>query len=215
MVIEHIAHSEFRILLECGITIVTDPYNDSCGYPIVPVNADYVLVSHQHHDHNAVENIGGHPAVIDSVSVHTLQTGVKVTAIQASHDKSEGAERGKTLLFLIEAEGLRVVHLGDIGCILSEEQIKILQNADILMVPVGGYFTVDEKEAMIIADQCNAKVIIPMHYKTYYNKDWPISPVELFLKNCGTEYEAAPVLRVTAGDIECLPRIMVLDRALS
>lgn len=212
MVIEHIAHAQFRILLECGITIVTDPYDDSCGYPIVPMDADYVLVSHQHHDHNAIRNVGGHPVAIDSVSVHTLQTGVKITAIQASHDKSDGAERGKTLLFLIEAEGLRVAHMGDIGCSLTDEQIKVLENIDILMVPVGGFFTVDEKEAMFIANQCNAKVIIPMHYKTAYNSNWPISPVECFLKNCGTDYEAAPLLRVTAGDIDCLSRVMVLDR---
>lgn len=211
MLIRHIGHAEFCLETENGIRIVTDPYDEECGYPVEKLNAEIALVSHGHHDHNAVENIAGEPAVIDKAGIYTPDSGVRITAIKSWHDAAQGAQRGETLLFLIEAEGLRIAHLGDLGCIPDDQQIRQLQNPDILMIPVGGFFTIDGKTARVIADKLNARIILPMHYRTKYNAGWPISGPEEFLegfdeKEIMTETEA---LRVTDGDKACHPRVVL------
>ena len=164
MLLQHIGHAEFLITLESGFRIVTDPFDASVGYPVPSLEADGVLVSHHHHDHDTVENIAGHPQVIDYAGLHTFAPDVKVTGILADHDDASGAKRGKTLLFLLEAEGLRVVHLGDLGCRLTEEQIEKLQDLDVLMIPVGGYFTIDSLQAAKIVRYLKPRIRIPMHY---------------------------------------------------
>lgn len=212
MLFEHIGHAEFRITLESGFRIVTDPYDETCGYPVRKVEADGVLVSHHHHDHDAVENVSGHPQIIDYAGEHTFAPGVRVTALMADHDDAGGEKRGRTLLFLLEAEGLRVAHLGDLGCELTAEQLTVLHGIDVLMIPVGGYFTVDAKKARDIAGQLEARIILPMHYKTKYNQDWPIESVERFteLFDSGEVRTDGEALRVTRGDLGCHPRVVVI-----
>ena len=212
MVFEHVGHAEFLILLENGLRIVTDPFDASCGYPIRKVEADGVLVSHHHEDHDAVENVSGHPQIIDYAGVHTFAPDTQVTALLADHDDAGGTKRGKTLLFLLEAEGLRVAHLGDLGCRLSEDQLSVLQGIDVLMIPVGGFFTIDAALAKEIADQLEARIILPMHYKTEANRNWPIESVSRFTslfdpKEVRSDGKA---LRVTKGDLMCHPHVVVL-----
>ena len=115
MIFQHIGHSEFLIETESGQRIVTDPYGEGCGYPIRKLKADTALVSHGHHDHNAVENLEGLQTIVDKPGLFTPAAGVRITALEAFHDEANGSKRGKTLLFLIETEGLRIVHLGDLG----------------------------------------------------------------------------------------------------
>ena len=101
MFIQHIGHAEFLIITESGFRIVTDPYDASVGYPIPKLEADGVLISHHHHDHDAFENVGGHPQIIDYAGVHTFLPGLTVTGILADHDDAGGSKRGRTLLFLL------------------------------------------------------------------------------------------------------------------
>ena len=213
MLFEHIGHAEFLITLENGFRIVTDPYDASCGIPIRTVEADGVLVSHHHHDHDAVENVTGHPQIIDFAGVHTFAPDVRVTAVLGDHDDAGGSKRGKTLLFLLEAEGLRVVHLGDVGTALTAEQLTVLSGADVLMIPVGGFFTIDAAQAKDMAEQLEARIILPMHYKTQYTADWPIEPVSRFTALFAPSQVRADgqALRVTKGDLECHPRVIVLE----
>lgn len=165
MLIRHIGHAEFLIETENAVRIVTDPYDAGCGYPIRSVGAEIALVSHHHHDHDAVENLQGKPVVIDQAGLYTPAEGVRITAVRGYHDDEQGAKRGETLLFLIETEGLRIVHLGDLGEMLSDEQVSILHDPDVLMIPVGGFYTIDGRQAQETAARLNAKVILPMHYK--------------------------------------------------
>ena len=114
-------------------------------------------------------------------------------------------------MFLMETESLRIVHLGDLGCALDAEQVKILANPDILMIPVGGFFTIDAKQARVTAEQLGTQVILPMHYRTEYNRDWPISGPEDFIKlynpsDVCTETEA---LRITKEDMICQPKVVL------
>lgn len=165
MIISCMGHAKFVIELDNGLRIVTDPYDASCGYPVTANPADVVLVSHQHHDHNAVETIPGHPRVIDRAGDFDLGGGAAVRAIEAYHDEQQGKLRGKTLLFCLKAEGLTVMHLGDLGHMLTTEQRLLLGSADIVMLPVGGYYTMDAPMAKQVADVLHARVILPMHYR--------------------------------------------------
>ena len=211
MLIRHIGHAEFLIETESGVRIVTDPYDAGCGYPLQQVTADAALVSHHHHDHDALENLKGDPHIIDTAGNHTPEPGVKVTAVRGFHDNTGGSKRGETLLFLIEAEGLRIVHLGDLGCPLDPGQLEILKAPDVLMIPVGGFYTIDAQQARETAEQLSARVILPMHYRTEYNRDWPISDPEPFL----SLYDPAEIcrdaeaLRITQEDLECQPKIVI------
>ncbi len=210
MIISCIGHAEFLLELENGIRIVTDPYDEGCGYPVKPLRADAVLVSHGHHDHNAVQHITGVQHTVDRPGRHDLGDGVTVMAIEADHDDAGGAKRGKTLLFCIEAEGLRVMHLGDLGHIPTREQLAALGTADVVMIPVGGYYTIDAPTALQVAQLLHARVILPMHYRTRANADWPIGGVELFNQLCEEPAEFVDLLRVARGDLKCQPRVAVL-----
>lgn len=211
MIFTCIGHAKFLIELENGLRIVTDPYDATCGYPVTPVKADVVLVSHSHHDHSAVDTIPGMPRVIDAAGAYDLGDGVNVIAVEAFHDDAEGAKRGKTLLFAIRAEGLNVLHLGDLGHIPTAAQIEALGPADVLMIPVGGFFTIDAAQAKETAGLLGTRVILPMHYKTPVNADWPIAPVEEFTRLYDVPAEELNLLRVAHGDLMCQPKIAVLQ----
>ena len=214
MLIRHIGHAEFLIETESGVRIVTDPYDAGCGYPLRKVMTDIALVSHHHHDHDAVENLKGDPRVIDTAGRFTPEPDVKITAVRGFHDDAEGAKRGETLLFLIETEGLRIVHLGDLGCGLNAEQLETLKSPDVLMIPVGGYYTIDAEQAFRTAEQLGARMILPMHYRTEYNRDWPIADREAFLSlyDPAETCREAETLRITKGDLECQPKVVVFKQ---
>lgn len=210
MLITCIGHAKFVIELENGIRIVTDPYDAACGYPLTANPADVVLVSHQHHDHNAVDTIPGSPRIIDRAGDFDLGGGATLRAVEAFHDDQQGKLRGKTLLFALKAEGLTLMHLGDLGHPLTTEHLLALGFADIVMLPVGGYYTIDAKTARRVAESLHARVILPMHYRTVANASWPIAPVEDFLRLYEEKAEELPLLRVAAGDLVCQPRVAVL-----
>ena len=211
MIFTCIGHAKFLIELENGMRIITDPYDKTCGYPVAPMQADVVLVSHGHHDHNAVETIKGEPRVIDQAGEYDLGEGLHVVAVEADHDEVGGSKRGKTLLFSIQAEGLNAVHLGDLGHLPTPAQAEALGPVDVLMVPVGGFYTIDAPTAKQTAELLHARVVLPMHYKTRVNADWPIAPVEAFTKLYDVPAEELDLLRVAKGDLMCQPKVAVLN----
>jgi L-ascorbate metabolism protein UlaG (beta-lactamase superfamily) len=208
MIIRHIGHAEFLMETEKGMRIVTDPYDEGCGYPVQRIKTDAVLVSHGHHDHNAVDTLEGVTTVIDKAGEYTPAPGVRVTAVTSFHDDEKGSKRGETLLFLVETEGLRIVHLGDLGCMPEEEQIRLLAKPDVLMIPVGGFYTINGKMARKVAEKLQPRVTLPMHYKTKYNAEWPISGPEEFLEGEPEDdiRREIEILRITDRDLSCQPR---------
>lgn len=217
MILTCIGHAKFLIELENGIRLVTDPYDAACGYPVTPVPADVVLVSHGHHDHSAVNTVppvpraGQHPRVIDRAGEYDLGEGIRIIAAEAFHDAQQGTQRGSTLLFAIRAEGLNVLHLGDLGHLPTPEQCALLGDADAVMLPVGGYFTIGAEDAKRTAALLHARVVLPMHYRTQANADWPIAPVDRFTALYPAEdTEVLDLLRITAGDMMCQPHVAVL-----
>lgn len=214
MIITCIAHAMFLLELDNGMRILTDPVDTASGYPVAPVRADVVLVSHHHHDHCALENAPG-AQVIDTAGRHTIAPDVTVTALSAFHDAAQGAQRGETLLFLLEAEGLRVAHLGDLGHLPTTAQAAAMSPVDVLMLPVGGYYTIDAAQARQTAALLDAKVILPMHYRTSYTAGWPIAPAEDFLRHYAPEDIATQsLLRVTRGDLCCQKKVCLLSPAM-
>ena len=173
---------------------------------------DAVTVTHGHGDHSFTQKAKGAPAIIDSAGEWRPAPEVKVTAIPSVHDDANGAKRGKNLLMKIEMEGLTLAHLGDQGVALTPEQIAALGKIDILMLPVGGFFTIDAKAACEIVKAVKPRITIPMHYKTSVNTDWPIADEKEFLRLMGKPGLAPlPLLRVTKGDLSEQPDLVMLE----
>lgn len=139
MKIQWLGHSSFRIL--GSKTIVTDPYGE-IGLRFPDVRADIVTVSHGHHDHNAVEAVKGEPAIVDDAGMHKIAD-LSIMGYNTAHDDEQGAKRGHNIVFVIQMDGTRVAHLGDIGCIPDHNVLGALQKVDVLLLPVGGNYTID------------------------------------------------------------------------
>lgn len=212
MLITSHGHSEFYLEGANGFRLLTDPYDSHVGYAMGAYPADAVTVSHGHGDHNYTGKALGAPAIIDSAGVWKVSPEVTVTALPSFHDDAGGAKRGPNLIMKIEMEGLTLVHLGDQGCPLTEEQIHSLGAVDLLMVPVGGYFTIDAAQALDVCLALRPRVILPMHYKTAVNASWPISDEKPFLRLLGSEgIQPMPLLRVTKGDLSEQPAVALLE----
>jgi L-ascorbate metabolism protein UlaG (beta-lactamase superfamily) len=175
-------HASFTITAADGTVLVTDPYDPSgyggvLKYGVVKDRADGVLVSHDHADHNYVEGLPGSPKVLKNAGEIK---GIQVKAVDTHHDESGGSERGSNVVFSFAVDGVHVCFVGDLGHQLSAQQVKAVGPVDILLVPVGGTFTVDAAGAVQVAGSLKPKVVIPMHFKTE-KCDLPIGNVEDFL----------------------------------
>ena len=211
MLILYHGHSEFEIRGADGFSLLTDPYDAQVGYPMGSYQMDAVTVSHGHSDHNDTGKVLGAPAIIDSAGTWYPAPEVKITAIPSFHDEVQGAKRGKNLIMKIEMEGLTLAHLGDQGAPLTEAQRAALGQVDVLMIPVGGFFTIDAKTAYETVLSLRPRITIPMHYKTAVNAGWPIADEKEFLRLMGEkDARPMPLLRVTRGDLSEQPRLALL-----
>lgn len=146
------------------VRIVIDPYSEEIGLKLPKLEADIVLVSHDHYDHNNVKAVAGSPFVISGPGEYEVKD-ISVKGIHSWHDEKQGAERGSNTIYTIEAEEMRLCHLGDLGqAELSAEQLENIGDVDILMIPVGGAYTIDSKGALKMMSQIEPKVTLPMHY---------------------------------------------------
>ena len=147
------------------LVLITDPFDKSVGLKPPFCRADIVTVSHQHCDHNNVATLKDDPFVISGPGEYEIKE-VAIRGISSFHDNQEGAERGTNAIFVIEMEGIRICHLGDLGQDnLINGQLEKIGAVDILMIPVGGVFTIDWKKADSVINQIEPRIIIPMHYK--------------------------------------------------
>jgi L-ascorbate metabolism protein UlaG (beta-lactamase superfamily) len=152
------------------LNIVIDPFSEDIGLRLPKLEADILLVSHPHYDHNNVKAVSaptsGHPPfLIEGPGEYEIK-GVFIQGIPSWHDNSQGRERGENTIYSIETEDLKLCHLGDLGQKeLTEEQLEKIGEVDILMIPIGGVYTISAKEALKIMSQLEPKIIIPMHYQ--------------------------------------------------
>ena len=159
-----LGHAMFLLEDGAGNRLVTDPYNDYVGYPLPDVAAGIVLVSHDHADHANVSLVKGDPAVVNSAGRHE-QGGLAIAGFPSYHDLKRGAERGANVIYRWNMQGIDFVHLGDLGHPLDQELAGELAGADVLFVPVGGTFTIDDAEAFRVVETLRPRIAIPMHYK--------------------------------------------------
>jgi L-ascorbate metabolism protein UlaG (beta-lactamase superfamily) len=182
MKIKWLGHSCFLITSKGGVRIITDPYAVGGGINYSPIEetADVVVVSHGHGDHSNVSAVQGKPEVVKGGGTKTAK-GIQFKGIASYHDASQGTQRGPNTIFCFTADNIKLCHLGDLGHVLSPEQIAEIGAVDILFVPVGGFYTIDAFAASQVCDQLKPKVVIPMHFKTP-GCAYPIAGVEDFLK---------------------------------
>jgi L-ascorbate metabolism protein UlaG (beta-lactamase superfamily) len=144
--------------------------------------ADIVTVSHDHQDHNAVDRVDGNPIAVRGPGVHCA-AGLEVVGIASSHDDAGGTKRGQNTIFSFTLEGVRLAHLGDLGAPLDETQRAALRDVQVLFLPVGGFYTIDAAQASGVVDSLpDVRLVFPMHYRTESVADWPIAPVDAFLR---------------------------------
>ena len=177
----------FHISLSNGkdhsANVVIDPFGD-IGLKIPNFEADILLVSHGHEDHNNVKAVKGSPFLINGPGEYEVR-GVFVMGIPSFHDDKDGKERGINTIYTIEAEDMRICHLGDLGQKeLTDEQLEKIGHVDILMIPVGGEYTISASEAAKIIGQIEPKIVIPMHYELPKLK-FKLDGVDKFLKVMG------------------------------
>lgn len=195
-------------------TIIIDPfYPDFTGLKLPKdLTADIAISSHSHQDHSNLDAITGDPVKITGPGEYEIK-GIAISGTQVFHDKVGGSERGKNTAYNIHIDGLNVVHLGDLGHQLTEEQVEEIGATDILLVPVGGVYTIDASEAAQVVASLEPKIVIPMHYKLPGLK-FELEPVESFLKEMGGE-AAAPQskLSITKEKLPDEPQVVVLEKS--
>jgi L-ascorbate metabolism protein UlaG (beta-lactamase superfamily) len=208
-------HAAFLITTGQGVKIITDPYKPGGGilYKAIPDEADIVTVSHEHSDHNYVEGLPGKPTVIKEVGKHKIK-GIVVEGFLAYHDDSRGTQRGHNTIFTFDADGIRMCHLGDLGHVLSDQEVQQIGHVDVLLIPVGGFFTIGPEEATTVANQLRPKLIFPMHVKTE-KCTLPIEPVDAFLQEKKEVQKLdASTFSFTKKELEAGLGIVVLQPAL-
>ena len=198
-------HSCFLIEAEEG-RVLTDPFDATVPYKFPDSPVDIVTVSHDHFDHNAVDRVAGSPIVVKGVGGKEVD-GVRFVGIHSFHDDREGAERGENTIFAFELEGIRIAHLGDLGTPLDERQLAEIGDVRILLIPVGGHFTIDASTAAgIVRRLGGVRVVIPMHFKTDRISDWPIETVEPFANMMEN------VRRIDAASVTVAPDTIPVSR---
>ena len=189
MVINWLGHSCFLVTLKDGTRVLFDPYDSSIGYTPQDTQADIVVISHSHFDHSDLSHVKGDYTVVDSEGVHEFGE-LTIEGIKTWHDHSNGADRGENLVFKLSIKGLALCHMGDIGSIPTEDVYKKIEDTDILLIPVGGNYTIDAQEALDICERISPNIIIPMHFKTAVST-LDIAPLHEFIEAAGGEYDVS------------------------
>lgn len=209
MTISWFGQSCFRLEAKEG-SILIDPFSKEIGLRPPRIKDDIVLVTHDHRDHNAVDGVEGETLVIANPGEYERK-GIAVLGVHSFHDAVGGAERGMNTMYSIKAEEMTICHLGDIGQqTLTDEQIEQIGDVDILMIPVGGYYTVGAKEAVAIIAQIEPKIIIPMHYKVPGLTIPELEGVEKFLKEVGLAPEKTDKFRIAKKNLPMEERKLVV-----
>lgn len=215
MDITSLGHSSFKIRGK-NATVITDPYDSAMVGLKFPKDAaaTMVTVSHDHADHNSIAQVKGTPQIISGPGEYEI-AGVGIVGIASYHDHEKGAVRGKNTIYRMQVDGVSIVHLGDLGHALSAEEVESLDGVDILIIPVGGTYTIDAAIAATIVGDVEPHMVIPMHYgrpdlngKAFSS----LQPVSAFLKEIGKEdVTPQPKLTITKDTLPEELQVVVLQ----
>jgi L-ascorbate metabolism protein UlaG (beta-lactamase superfamily) len=183
MKIQWLGHACFLLTSDSGTRIITDPYTPGAfglDYAPVAAEADIVTVSHEHADHNDVAGVKGKPQIVRGVGTHEAK-GIRFKGVAAYHDPSTGSQRGENTIFCFAVDGVNVCHAGDLGHDLDDRIVAETGPVDVLLVPVGGNFTIDAAVANRVCDKLKPKLIIPMHFQNDRCPNFPVTSVDDFV----------------------------------
>ena len=182
------------------VTIITDPYDGKIGLKLPRLNAEIVTISHNNYDHNNIKAVSGQPFIIDTPGEYEIKK-VFIWGIPSWHDNKEGADRGANTIFIYQFEDIKLAHLGDLGTTLSNGQLEKLEGVDILLIPVGGVYTIDGKKAAEVVNQIEPRIVIPMHYKIP-NLKIKLEAVDKFCSEMGVKKNGPEEkLKITKKDL--------------
>jgi L-ascorbate metabolism protein UlaG (beta-lactamase superfamily) len=218
--LQWLGQSAFLINSSKATKILIDPPNAGTGYAIVPIDGvDAVLVSHEHGDHSNVGLATGSPLILRGLSstgwntIDQMVKDIRLYSVSPAnpvyHDNQQGAQRGRNTIFIIEVDGLRLAHLGDLGHVLTPEIVQAIGALDIVMIPVVGTFTIDAVAATQVVGQLNPRVVIPMHYKT--PKMQTGAGVEPFLEGKRVERPNSTTIRLSRPTLPAETTVVVLN----
>lgn len=165
MKLEWLGHSCFKFITSTGTTVITDPYDSYIGKAMPQTNADIVTVSHSHDDHSAVHLIGGTPTVLNTEGTVNLKD-IHIYSIMSYHDNQKGEARGQNLVFNFFIDNINICHLGDIGEERYSRLDEIITPTNVLLIPIGGKYTINAIQAKNYVDILQPNIILPMHYAT-------------------------------------------------
>ena len=202
MTIKYFAHACFGLSFANGPVLVTDPYDESVTYPPCNAECDAALVSHDHFDHNHVQSLSGEFAVVKEPGTYEIGS-AKITATPCFHDPEQGALRGRNVIFAIEGDGLKIVHLGDLGHMPDAGQLAAMADADLMLIPIGGHFTIDTPQAVELIAQAKPRTAVAMHFHNVYCQ-FPITDEKEFAALTGAvempgEIEVTPEANLPAA----------------
>ncbi len=215
MDVTYFGHSSFKLKGRQG-SVVTDPYDpEMVGLKFAKIDADIVTVSHNHQDHDKVDLITNVKKVIDGPGEYEV-LGISIIGLPSFHDDKKGEERGKNVIFVIEMDGIRLAHLGDLGHKLAENTLEAMGDIDVLMIPVGGGFTIGPVEAVEVTRQIEPSIVIPMHYRLPdMNPELAgkLASATDFVKELGSTSETLPKLSISKELInEEEQKLYILER---
>ena len=212
MEITWLGHSCFRLKGKRA-TVLTDPYSPDVGYSLGNPQAQVVTVSHDHDDHSYVDGVLGNPREVRGPGEYEVSD-VLIIGISTFHDNEAGQKRGKNTVYLVDLDEISICHLGDLGHTLTSEQVEEIDDVDVLLVPVGGVFTIDAPLAAAVVRQLEPKIVIPMHYQTD-GLSWSLEalePVSRFLREIGAQnIQPQPKLSVTKSNLPLSTQFVLLD----
>ncbi|MGP8080727.1 MAG: MBL fold metallo-hydrolase [Dehalococcoidales bacterium] len=209
MEITWLGHSCFKLKGKRA-TVITDPFPPSIGYTLGKVTAEIVTVSHPHPGHSYIQGVAGEPRILKSPGEYE-SAGVLSVGVRTFHDNEKGAQRGKNTAFVIDVDDVMICHLGDLGHVLTAEQVAEINGVDVLLIPVGGVSTIDAVQAAQIVRQLEPKIVIPMHYKTDAIKR-EFETADHFLKEMGVkEAIPQPKLAVNKNSLPLTMQVVMLS----
>jgi len=215
MEITYLGHSSFKIKGKTA-AVVTDPFSsEMVGFKFPKTEADIVTISHQHQDHNHQNLVEGNPFIISEPGEYEVK-GVSVFGYPSFHDSASGAERGENIIYVIETEGLRICHLGDLGSAIPPKTLEEISDIDVLMIPVGGVVTIGPKEAVDLISQIEPNIVLPMHYRAPgidKIKFGDLATLDVFLKEMGAESsEKLDKISLTKDKLPVETKVVLLER---
>lgn len=219
MILKYLGHAAFELDLADGRRIVFDPYESGAydgalGYGPIEAGHDVAVVSHDHADHRFDGVTSRAATVVEKAGTADLGDGLRITSFETFHDESRGSERGPNLVSIVEAEGLRLAHLGDLGHPVTAAQAPALKGVDVMLIPVGGHFTLDAQGARAVVEEFSPRIVVPMHFKTG-KCGFPIAPVDEFTLQMGDfETPGSSELELSADSLPAVRRVIILDPAL-